>query len=217
MTIAVQRSLRPQPGPPRSYRFPTFQCHALANGIRVIVAPVPTLPIVTVHALFDAGAVCDPGGKEGLAQLTAKSLLEGTGRSTGAELALRFERLGASADAHADWDAASVTVTAMAKQLDATLGLLSEVFLDPGFHERELDRLKGERLAELLQLRAEPRGRADEEFARVVYDGASRFALPDGGTETTVGSIERADLLRFFSARYSPPSATIIIVGDVEE
>ena len=73
-----ERQPRPIPGPPREYHFPRFERRTLANGIELVVAPVKKLPLVTVVVLVDAGAVCDPEGREGAAQLVAKLLLEGT-------------------------------------------------------------------------------------------------------------------------------------------
>ena len=32
---------RPQPAPPRPYRFPRFERRVLGNGMRVLVAPMP--------------------------------------------------------------------------------------------------------------------------------------------------------------------------------
>ena len=102
---------RPVPGPTRPYRFPAFDRSRLDNGITLLVAPVSKLPILSVTALLEAGCVCDPPKREGLDQLTARLLLEGTTTSDGAQLAERFERLGASIEAHADWDMAAVTMT----------------------------------------------------------------------------------------------------------
>ena len=58
--------------------------------MEVVVAPVRKLPIATVIALVDGGAVCDERGREGVAALTAELLLEGTLTSTDAELVERF-------------------------------------------------------------------------------------------------------------------------------
>ena len=84
--LAIDRSLRPKPGPPRSYHFPRFERRRLENGLEIVVASVSKLPLATVAVLVDAGAVCDPQGREGTAQLVAKLLLEGTEKSDGAEL-----------------------------------------------------------------------------------------------------------------------------------
>ncbi|MEP6491651.1 MAG: pitrilysin family protein [bacterium] len=216
MTSATSsKAARPAPGPPREYHFPRFERRRLDNGIELVVAPVAKVPLVTVAVLSDAGAVCDRPGQEGLAQLVAKLLLEGTINSDGAELAERFERLGASIDAAADWDSSSVTMTALSEHLSASFDLLGEVMRTPAFRVREVERLKGERLAELLQLRAEPRGLADELFSRFLYAPSSRFAHSEGGDERSVAAIDREQILSFYQARYVPGGATVIVTGDI--
>jgi len=169
--------------------------------MEVVVAPVRKLPIATVVALVDAGAVCDQRGREGVAALTAELLLEGTLTSTGAELVDRFERLGASVEASADWDGAAVTLTALREHLGPAVALLGEVLRSPAFPQREVERLKAERLAERLQLRAEPRGLADELFARFLYERNSRYSHPEGGSEESVDAITRDDVQRFYESR----------------
>ena len=211
----LERLPRPKPGAPRAYHFPRFERGALPNGVKLVVAPITKLPLVTITVIADAGAVSDPAERAGVAQLTAKLLLEGTTSADGAAITDRFERLGASIEAHADWDAAAVTMTTLAENLAPAFSLLGEVLRTPAFHQREVDRLKGERLAELLQLRAEPRGLADELFARFLYDDSSRYARPDGGDEESVRALTRDDVARFYAERYSPAGMTVIAAGDV--
>jgi len=206
---------RPAPTAPRPYHFPRFERRMLGNGVQVVVAPVRKLPIATVVALVEAGAVCDARGREGVARLTASLLVEGTLTNTGAELTDRFERLGASVVASADWDGAGVTLTALTEQLPPALALLAEVLRTPAFAEREVERLKGERLADLLQLRTEPRGLADEMFTRALYAAESRFALPEGGTEESVGAITRDDVRAHYERWYRPGALTLVIAGDI--
>jgi predicted Zn-dependent peptidase len=160
--------------------------------MQLIAARVPKLPLATVVVLIDAGAVGDAEGYEGTAQLTAKMLLEGTESYDGAQLAERFERLGASIEASADWDAAAITMTTLVEHLSDAFDLLGEVVLRPAFRGRELERLKAERLAELLQLRAEPRGLADELFTKFLYAPTSRYARPEDTSPAGRPSSSRA-------------------------
>ena len=206
---------RPTPGPSRDYQFPTFERLTLSNGLRVVVAPVPKLPIATVVALVDAGAAADPQGQEGVALLTARALAERTEQGGGAELAARFERLGTALDASADWDSATLRITVTSERLLAALALLAGVIRVPSFPEREVERLRQERLAELLQQRAEPRGLADDMFGKFAYAPESRYALPDGGLESTVDALTHGGVRAFYDARYSPSSTTVIVVGDI--
>ena len=206
---------RPLPGPSRAYNFPDFERLTLPNGLSVVVAPVPKLPIVTTLAVVDAGAAVDPREQEGVALLTARALAEGTAHNDGAALAERFERLGTALDTSADWDSATVRVTVMTSRLPEAMALLAEVLREPTFPDREVERIRQERLADLLQQRAEPRGLADDMFDRFAYASDSRYALPDGGSEATVSALGRGAVRAFYQSRYTPSATTLIMVGDI--
>jgi zinc protease len=167
-TPASPPTARPAPSAPRSYHFPHFEQRRLASGLRLVVAPVTKLPLVTAVALVEAGATQEPEGKEGVATLTAQMLLEGAAGLDGAALADRFERIGASVEAYADWDVAAVTLSAKSTRLPEALALVRDLLRAPTFPERELARLRDERLAELVQQLAEPRGLAAEQFSHPV-------------------------------------------------
>jgi zinc protease len=183
--------------------------------MRLVVAPVDKLPLATVIAVVEAGASAEPTGKEGVAALTARLLPEGAAGLDGAALTDRFERLGTSVESHADWDVAAVSFTALTKQLPGALGLVRDLLRAPEFSEREVTRLKEERLAELLQQRAEPRGLADEHFSRALYQPAARYALPPDGDAASVRALTRDDVRAFYAARYRPAATTLVIAGDV--
>lgn len=213
---AIVRAPRPIPGATREYHFPRFERATLANGLRFIVAPIHRLPIVTVLAVVDAGALWDAAGREGTAPLTARLLLEGAGELDGAELTERFEQLGATIESGADWDAAVISMTVTAQRLDPAMDLFATVLRKPLFRQREIERLKAERLAEILQVRSEPRGLADEAFETAVYDRTSRYSTSLGGSESSVAAIDAAGIRDLYAARYSPATTTLIITGDVE-
>ena len=208
-------SVRPQPTAPREYNFPKFHTYVLTNGLRLIVAPVTKLPLISVLAVVDAGAAVEPVDKHGIATLTARLLQEGAAELNGAQLADRFERIGASVETSADWDVAGVSVTAQSDRLEEALGLVRDMLRSPTFPEREVERLKQERLAELLQLRAEPRELADEQFSRAMFASSARYAYAEGGDEASVRRLTRDAVNQFFEERYQPPSTTLIFAGDV--
>ena len=181
----------------------------------LIAAPVHKLPVVSVIAIVDAGAICDPVGREGLAALTAAMLPEGTAAMDGETLALQLERLGASVGAGADWDAATTGLTVTRPNLEGALTLFADMLTAPSFPARELERLKAERMAELLQLRTEPRGLADEMMSRFIYAPESRYSRPEAGSPTSVEAIESRDVGELYSSRYRAAGTTLVIAGDV--
>jgi zinc protease len=218
VTTATRQNVptpRPEPTAPRSYHFPSFVRATLANGMRLVVAPVPKLPLVSIAAVVDAGATTEREGEEGAAALTAQLLLEGAAGMDGAALTDRFERIGTSVEAHADWDAATVTLTVLRERLPEALALVRDLLRAPEFPEREVTRLKDERLAELLQLRAEPGSLADEQFARAVYAPTARYATPAAGSATSVRALTREVVREFYARRYRSSTTTLVLAGDV--
>ena len=214
-TQSIGPTPRPSPTEPRSYHFPAFERRTLPNGMRLVVASVSKLPLVSIIATVDAGASVEREGQDGVAALTAQLLLEGAAGLDGAALTDRFEQIGTSVDAHADWDSATVSLTVLADRLPAALALVRDLLRAPEFPEREVARLKDERLAELLQLRAEPRALADEQFSRAVYAPTARYATLAGGSATSVRALTRDVVRSFYTERYRPSTTTLVFAGDV--
>jgi zinc protease len=206
---------RPSPGTARPYHFPEVERQRLPNGIRVLVARMPRLPLVTVLALVDAGASCDPAGAEGTSALTARTLTEGTASLGGAALTDRLEALGTSLDGYADWDSTAARFTVMPSRLDEAFALFADVLRAPAFPARDVERRRDERLADLTQRLSEPRGLADQRFTGFLYSPSSRYAQPAGGTLRSVATLGAASVRDFHARHYAPPATTLIFVGDV--
>src|SRR5437016_5801839 len=83
---------------------PIAHREVLPNGIVLLVAERPAVPIVAVRALVQAGAVHDPPDRAGLANLTGVLLTRGTTKRTGPELDSAIEFVGGSLDAGAGRD-----------------------------------------------------------------------------------------------------------------
>lgn len=208
--------LRPAPSAPRPYAFPSFARDTLTNGLTLLHAPVSKLPIVSVRVVVHAGAEMDPAGREGLAGIAAQLITEGAGTiPDGAALTEAFERLGTGLDAAADWDATFLSLTTTPERLEPAMRLLGAVLREPAFPAREFERLREERLGELMQLRAEPRGVADEAFARTVYDPASRYAHLESGTEESVRALALEAVRQWHARHFTPGNTTVVLCGDI--
>ncbi len=207
---------RPAPGAPRAYRFPEFVTERLPNGLRVVVAPVRKLPLVSVRLVLDAGAMTEPSGAEGVALLAVRALLEGTVSRDADAMAIALEELGASMDVGASWDMSALTATVMSARLPALVETLAEMVRAPRFAERDVMRLRGEMLAELVSRRAEPRGLADDMFGRFVYVPESRYAAPEDGQRESVSALDPDSVANFHRERMVPSAATLIVAGDVD-
>ena len=141
---------------------------------------------MSATVVVTGGAVEEPADRGGATVLAARALTEGTERYDAIALVEASERLGASLHAEAGWDALSVGVDVPAARLEPALELMAEVLLRPTFPDPEVERLRDERLNDLLQAQADPRRRAEEAFVGTIYAPESPYHRPSGGTRETV-------------------------------
>jgi zinc protease len=210
MTVA-----RPTAGAPRPYRFPDFEKHTLPNGLTAWLVPLPERELVSVHLLSDAGAAAEDEAQAGIAALTAQLLVTGTSRLDAAAFAETTERLGIEVGSESSWDSARAGFTALGTHLDEGLALLAEMLLTPRLEEREFERLKAERLNDILQSRADPGRLADESFLREVYADGVPYGRLSAGRPETVGSLTVEDARAFHATRYAPNVADVVIAGAI--
>jgi zinc protease len=206
---------RPRPGAPRSYEFPAVTSHQLANGLSIMVADLPGRPLVSASLVIRGGASEEPAALAGSTVLAARALSEGTERFDAIELVEAAERLGASIHADAGWDALSASVEVPADRLAPALELVAEMVLRPTFPASEVERLRDERLNDLLQAQADPRRRAEQVFADTIYASASPYHRPAGGTRETVERLTDADLREAYERSLDPRRATLVVAGDL--
>ena len=206
---------RPEPGAPRPYEFPAVSQQRLANGLDLLVVDLPGRPLVSASVVIIGGAVEEPAEKGGATVLAARALTEGTERFDAIALVEAGERLGASLHAEAGWDALSVSVDVPSDRLAAALELVAEVLLHPTFPAAEVDRLRDERLNDLLQARADPRRRVEEAFVGTIYSPRSPYHRPSGGTRETVEGLTPDDLRTVYEQNLLPGRSTLIVGGDL--
>jgi zinc protease len=206
---------RPRPGAPRPYEFPTIASHQLSNGLTILVANLPGRPLISASIVIRNGASDEPAELAGSTVLAARALSEGTERFDAIELVEATERLGASLHADAGWDALSASVDVPADRLAPALELVAEILLRPTFPTSEVERLRDERLNDLLQAQADPRRRAERAFADTIYAPASPYHRPSGGTRETVERLTSTDLRRAYERSLDPLRATLVVAGDL--
>lgn len=212
----LDRSRPPAPGPVRPLDVPKVYRDRLDNDLAVLTAPHGELPIVTAALIIDAGAAGDPARKAGLAYLTAAALDTGTRERDADALAWEIERLGVELQALATWDATVVSLTVPSDRLEAALEVFADIVRHPTFPAGEVERLRDEQLASILQRTKQPGALASDMAARFIFAEDVPYARPLIGTTASVEALTREDAERFHEAHYLPNAASLLLVGDVE-
>jgi predicted Zn-dependent peptidase len=206
---------RPTHGDPRPYQFPRFERHELENGLGLVSVHLPGRALVTASLVLPSGAVDEPEAQAGVTSLMARSLSEGTKHHDAIGLTEASERLGASLHAETGWDGFSISVDVPAERLGAALALAAELATEPTFPASDVERLRDERLNDLLQAKADPRRRADDAFVDTIFAPGIAYGRPSGGTEATVPGLDAAAVAALHAKRLDPARMTLIIGGDL--
>jgi zinc protease len=208
------RSKPPTLAAPAPLKLPAIAKRSLANGLAVWIVESHEVPIVQLSLTVRAGGDDDPVGKFGTASLTAAMLDEGAGSRSSLEIADAIEFLGASLTTTASYDASAIRLNVPVQRLDEALGLFADVAQRPTFPEKEMERLRQERLTALLQARDDAASIAAMAFARIVFGPDHRYGTGLIGTETSLKALSLSDLRAFHSSYYQPSNATLLVVGD---
>ncbi len=212
---------RPGPGRPRSYHFPPVERQELPGGLALLLAHVPGRPLLQaqliVRGAAGGGASNEAPEQAGVTVLMARAMSEGTTEHDAVAFVEACERLGASVGASSSWDAHSSAMEVPRSHLRPALRLLAELSLRPSFPEREVTRLREERLNDLAQAMADARRRADRAFPGVIYADGAAYGRLRAGDEATVAGLGRDDLAARHEALWRPDACSLIVSGDLED
>ena len=209
------RTTPPKPGAPPALKLPPIQKHKLSNGLAVWIIEQREVPLAQVNLIVRAGSATDPAGKYGLASMTAAMLDEGAGGKSALELADAIELLGAELSTSSSFDYSAVRLSAPTARLADAAALMADVVQRPAFSPSELERLRKERLTQLLQARDDPAAIIGLVFPKIVFGEKHRYGTSAGGTATALKTLTIDDLRNFHRGYYRPESSTLLVVGDV--
>jgi len=211
---AAERVAPPAIGRELQAAIPSPSVQRLANGLTIVTVERHELPLVTAGIVVRGGASADPPGKDGLGELTASLLTQGTGTRSATEIAQAVEALGASLNSGADWDQMSASLTVKTDQADPALAIIADVVRNPAFAAEELERQRALAIDNVTVSMKDPGNVAALVAQRAIY-GQAPYGHPAGGTSATLKAIGRDDVVAAYRALWTPGNATLILTGDV--
>jgi predicted Zn-dependent peptidase len=193
-----------------------FEVATLANGLRVVVAPLPELHRAHVALWARVGSRFESRADNGISHFLEHMIYRGTQRVPSAHAVnLAFERLGGSLYASTQVDHGIFSLSLPPESVDAATALFGEVLAQPAF--RDIDIERGIVLEEILE-------DLDDEGRQVDPDNISRALIyrdhPLGftitGGESHVRSFDEAALRRWHDRHYTAENAVLAFSGAVD-
>ena len=212
--LAAQFPSRPpEPLPLQPAVFPPFVEFELLNGLRVVLVSSEKQPVISLSLSVLGGAVYDPIGKSGTAEMVAGLVTKGAGTRTADQVAADIERVGGSLSASAGQDFLTVNAAVLAEDRELAFSLMADALLRPRFAQSEVELLRTQTLSALALEQSQPEAIAARTFARDLFGDHPYGRRP---TERSVVSIGRDDLLAFHAARVRPAQALLVIAGAID-
>ncbi|MDE0473267.1 MAG: insulinase family protein, partial [Gammaproteobacteria bacterium] len=100
-----------------------FEEHCLENGLRIVLSPEPSLPIVAVNLWYDVGSRNEGPGQTGLAHLFEHMMFQGSRHVAGNQHFELLEGVGGSANASTWFDRTNYYETLPSHHLELALWL----------------------------------------------------------------------------------------------
>jgi len=187
----------------------------LANGVQLLVLPLPHLATACVSVFVRAGSAHESRRLNGVSHFVEHMVFKGSTTRDARQINLDAERLGCEVDAHTDKDHTAFHLRGMAQHAGEFLRQLGDLLAAPGFPEAELERERQVLLHEHTEVDEDPMATAYRLFDRACF-GNHAAAQPVIGTRRNIASLTRADLAGWVRRRYGGANVVVGVAGAVD-
>ncbi|WP_066803886.1 M16 family metallopeptidase [Moraxella oblonga] len=189
------------------------------DGVSVIFTHVDELPILDISLTFKGGSAKDSTIKKegyGIADMTATMMTQGTTSLDENEFAEQAELLGATFGATARQDTFSYGFRSLSedKELYPALDLFIDMIKNPRFDETILKRNQAQADIGFEFAKQDPSHLAHVAFLETMY-GNHPYAVQSSGTQKSVATISRDDLINYKNHYLTKNNVHIAITGDI--
>jgi predicted Zn-dependent peptidase len=188
----------------------------LSNGLRVVVAPQPSLQRAHVALWARVGSRFETRQSNGIGHFLEHMIYRGTRRIPSAhQVNLAFERLGGTLFASTQVDHGIFSLTLPPESVDEACALFGEVLTDPAF--RDIDIERGIVLEEILEdLDDEGRQVDADNLSRALIYGDHPLGFTITGGEAHVMGFDEASLRAHHGRHYTSGNAVLAFSGAVD-
>lgn len=194
---------------------PAYERYQLPNGLVVYLMEDHELPLVSGSATFRTGTRFEPANQVGLGAITGQAMrLGGTEALPPDALNQALEQRAASVETSIDETTGSASFSTLSEDLSDVFGIFADVIQRPAFAPDKIEFLKNQLAGGIARRNDDPDEVASREFRKLVYGPDSPYARI--AEYATLGSISRADVVRFYQASIRPEQTILGIVGDFD-
>ena len=189
----------------------------LANGLTVVVHEDRKAPVVAVSMWYNVGSKDEPAGKTGFAHLFEHLMFNGSENLPGDSF-VYLQQVGATDYNGTTWfDRTNYFQTVPTGALERTLFLESDRmgYLLGAVTQEKLDNQRGVVQNEKRQGDNQPGGLVDYEVLENLFPEGHPYRHDTIGSMADLDSASLADVQRWFTDKYGPNNAVLVLAGDI--
>ncbi|MEX2466958.1 MAG: pitrilysin family protein [Gemmatimonadota bacterium] len=193
--------------------------HQLDNGLRVVLSPDRTVPVVAVNLWYGVGSRNEPVGKTGFAHLFEHMMFQGSSHVPKNKHFELVERAGGTLNATTWFDRTNYFESLPSHELELALWLESDRmgWMLPAMDQEKLDNQRDVVKNEKRQrYDNQPYGDWDERLQTLVFPSDHPYHHTVIGSMADLEAATLDDVAAFFETYYAPNNAVLAIAGDFE-
>src|SRR3989344_8490171 len=195
----------------------TFKKTILYNGLRIITAPQPDNPAVTILVLVEAGSEYETKDINGLSHFLEHLCFKGTKKRPKAiDITGELDSIGAFYNAFTSQEFTGYFAKAQAKHFDKILDVVSDIYLNSVFDPTEIDKERGVIIEEINMYEDLPMARVHYLFLELLY-GDQPAGWNIVGEKEVIQALQREDFLDYRGKHYLAEKTIVVIAGNINE
>ena len=208
----------PYPTEKVSFKFPTLQTATLSNGAKVVLAQRSDVPLVEMNFQFNFGYAQENNDELGFTNFMMDMLNEGTKKYSSLQFDEALDSLGSNLGFGSGLDTSVISLSSLKGNLADTLDLAKEALINPIFPQAEIDRIKNQTLASIVQEENRPASIAYRNIGKLLYGDTHPYGKPltGSGLSDTISSITRKNIIDLHARALSPDNLTFAVAGDID-
>ncbi|OGM05871.1 hypothetical protein A2125_01425, partial [Candidatus Woesebacteria bacterium GWB1_43_5] len=194
-----------------------YKLHKLDNGVRLIIAPMPTLASVTVAVWVKTGSRNETDKLSGISHFLEHMVFKGgKKRTTAKEIAEAVDAIGGEFNAGTSKEWTNFYIKARSANLGTAFDVLADMVLTPALRQADIDREKGVIVEEIGMYEDTPLMKIEDVFENVIFK-AHALGRDVIGTKKSVTSFKRDDFVRYRNTHYFPQNIVVTVAGGMNE
>lgn len=189
----------------------------LDNGLRIVLAPQPQSLAATVLVLVEAGSKYETKEINGLSHFLEHMCFKGTTkRPKIIDISGELDTIGAEYNAFTSQESTGYHVKVQAAKFDKALEIVSDLYLNPVFDAKEIDKERGVVIEELNLYEDTPPRKVHDLFMSLLY-GDQPAGWEVGGRKEVIRAVQRDDFLKYRQEHYLAQATVVTVAGAFDE